>query len=122
MAFPAVAHRHHEDVPATLPVPSSRPRLWGGVALVVAVCVAGALGVLACGLGWMLMGFMGTAVEPWEPVAYPAGAAACVLVPALVGGRVLGARGARLRWGLAAGAGTVVTAGLVAVPLLGIAA
>ena len=100
----------------------SRARPWGRVVVVGAVSVAGALGALGFGLAWMLMGFMGTAVQPWEPVAYPAGVAACVLVPALVGARLLRGRGGGVRWGLAAGAVTVAIAALVAVSVLGVSA
>jgi hypothetical protein len=99
---------------------STPPRVWWRVALVVVVSVVCALGALGCGLAWLLMGFMGTAVEPWEPVAYPTGVVVCLAVPVLVGRSLLGARPAARQWAWAVGVVALVVAVVVAMSVLGV--
>lgn len=72
-------------------------------------------------LAWLLVGFMGTPVRWWEPVAYPVGLVVSVAVPVLVGRALVGGT-APWRWGVLCATATALVVGLLAVSVLGASA
>ena len=83
-------------------ITAPRTGLWWRVTLVVLLTVVGVYSAIGCLLAWVLMGFMGTEYAPWEPIAWPLGAVASLLVP-VIAGRWLVGRPGKTYWLAATG-------------------
>ena len=92
-----------------------RAGLWWRITAMALVSFVGLVSAVGFVVAWAFMGWKGSVVEPWEPVAWPLGVAASVLVP-MVAGRWLLGRPGKGYWLVAAGVGATV---LVVLVLLG---